>query len=69
MNTKRIIAAILIVTCGSLTMSCSEEEIKPSLKNSIEAATEGNKGHVEPPIEFATEGDGGHVEPPIENGN
>ncbi|UII32819.1 hypothetical protein LVD17_03100 [Fulvivirga ulvae] len=51
MSTKRIIVIAIIATFGTLTMSCNEEEVKPAIKNTIEVATEGNGGHVEPPVE------------------
>lgn len=51
MNTKKIIAVAIIATFGTLAMSCNEEEVNPRVKNTIELATEGDEGHVEPPVE------------------
>ncbi|MBL6449645.1 hypothetical protein JMN32_25265 [Fulvivirga sp. 29W222] len=51
MSKKGIIAVAIIATFGALTMSCNEEEVIPSVKNTIEVATEGDDGHVEPPVE------------------
>lgn len=52
MKKRKIFTAIMFATFGALAMSCSEEEVKPTINNSLEVATEGNKGgHDEPPVE------------------
>lgn len=55
MNTRRIIVATIFATFGLLLMSCDEEEVTPTIENSIIVATEGNNG--------------GHDEPPVDNTN
>lgn len=40
---------VLFATCGTLLMSCHEEEVEPNVKFPKELATEGSDGHIETP--------------------
>ncbi|UII32206.1 hypothetical protein LVD17_00110 [Fulvivirga ulvae] len=49
MNAKKLLMIVLFATFGSLLMSCSEEEVEPTIEFPKALATEGDKGHEEGP--------------------